>query len=246
MRVLIRIVTAVLAVAVIVPMGACGRSDDPRAEMPREEPPPSAEDMPPPAAELGQAPTGWTVPDPLPAEDFGAIDRAADRARRPAVPVPASGAAPDYAAWAPPDDALTISRPETWVVQEVWMEAGRPLDEAWTQSEVTWPGGVEAQWLPCPPGTVSSALLLSEPTTADLTNFQFDYPSVRAPLGMRYHAARIRAATTDRAAELELHDPQFYVQDFSEGDTATVYVIDFSIPHLPRHVEVTIEVYGCE
>ena len=63
---------------------------------------------------------------------------------------------------------------------------------------------------------------------------------------MRYHAATIRATTTDRAAELELHDPQFYVQDFSEGDTVTAYVVDFALPHVPRHIEVAIEVYGCE
>ena len=245
-------VTAVVLVVVTVPLGACGRSGDSGAELPWEEPPPttelprSAEEAPPLAADVGETPTGWTVPDPLPADNFEAIDGAAERARRPAIPVPASGGAPDYAAWAPPAHVLTDSQPEAWVVGAFWMEAGRPLNEAWTQSEVTWPGGVESQWLSCPSGTAPSALLLSKTATADLTDFAFDYPSVQAPLGMRYHAARIRATTNDRAAELELHDPQFYVQDFSQGDTATVYVVDLADHHVPRDVEVTIEVYGCE
>ena len=245
------IATAALAV-VVCALGACGDGAGPTAEQPKEEPrsnpdqPSSVESVPPPVAEVSQAPTGWTLPDPLPVDDLGAIDRAADRARRSAIPVSAAGTAPDYAAWAPPAYVLTDSQPEAWVVGALWMEAGRPLDDAWTQSEVTWPGGVEAQWLPCPRDTASSALLLSKTTTADLTDFEFDQPSVQVPLGMRYHAARIKATTTDRAVELELNDPQFYVWDFSGGDTVTVYVADFAVPHIPRQVDVTIEVYGCE
>ena len=88
--------------------------------------------------------------------------------------------------------------------------------------------------------------MLFETTTADLTDLAFDQPSVQAPLGMRYHAARIKATTTDRAAALALNDPQFNVWDFSEGDTVTVYVADLAIPHIPRQVDVTIEVYGCK
>ena len=246
-----RFVATAPAVLIAAVVCACGSVGDPIADLPTDEepptaPPPHATDEPLFAAAVGQAPTRWTVPDPLPAHSAEAIDAAASRARRSAIPVSPSAAAPRYLAWAPPDDVLTDDRVEALTAQAIWIEAGRPPDEAWTQSAVRWPGGVEAQWLQCPPGTAPSALLLVETATADLTDFPFDFPSVRAPLGMRYHAARISATTTDRSAGLELHDPQFYVHDFGEGDTVTVYVVDFAVPSVPRRVEVRLEVHGCE